>query len=139
MVAPDSTPTPVTTRAQMSGTILLCEDDPGLRRLALQVLQRNGFVVLETASAQDALEASASFDGDIDLLLSDVVLGGMTGPELAARLQREQPELLVVMMSGTASPDAIDELREGSAIFMAKPFRPSELVDQVMGLLSRRP
>jgi len=138
-MAPDSTLTPVTSRTRMSGTILLCEDDPGLRRLALQVLQRNGFVVLETASAHDALEASASFDGVIDLLLSDVVLGGMSGPELAARLQREQPELLVVMMSGTASPDVIVELREGSAIFMAKPFRPSELVDQVMGLLSRRP
>lgn len=138
-IAPDSTPTPVTARARMSGTVLLCEDDPGLRRLALQVLQRNGFVVLETASAQEALDANASFDGVIDLLLSDVVLGGMTGPELAARLQRDQPQLLVVMMSGTASPDVIVELREGSAIFMAKPFRPSELVDQVMGLLSRRP
>ena len=125
------------TRARMSGTILLCEDDPGLRRLALQVLQRNGFVVLEAVSAEDALEIRERYDQPIDLLLSDVVLPEMSGEQLAARLQREQPALLVVMMSGTASAEVIAGLIPGSATFIAKPFKPSALVDEVISLLSR--
>jgi two-component system cell cycle sensor histidine kinase/response regulator CckA len=123
----------------MSGTVLLCDDDPGIRRLASQVLQRNGFNVLEAVSAEDALEMRSRYPEMIDLLVSDVVLPGMSGPELAAQLQDEQPELLVLLISGTASPEVTRELREGSAAFVAKPFRPSELVDQVVALLSHRP
>ncbi len=125
-------------RARVSATILLCEDDAGLRRLALQVLQRNGFVVLEAVSAEDALEVRARYGERIDLLLSDVVLPEMAGPQLARLLQDEDPGLLVVMMSGTASEDVIEHLDAGSATFIAKPFRPSALVDEVISLLSRR-
>jgi DNA-binding NtrC family response regulator len=102
------------------------------------VLTRNGFVVLEAVSAEDALDVYSRFAEHIDVLLSDVVLPEMAGPELAAQLQSAQPDLLVVMMSGTASSDVITHLREGSAVFLAKPFKPSELVDQVISLLSRR-
>ncbi len=132
------TPAPSPVRARMNANILLCEDDPGLRRLALQVLTRNGFVVLEAVSAEDALDVYSRFAEHIDVLLSDVVLPEMAGPDLAAQLQSAQPDLLVVMMSGTASSDVITHLREGSAVFLAKPFKPSELVDQVISLLSRR-
>jgi CheY-like chemotaxis protein len=133
-----TTPSPSPVRARVNANILLCEDDPGLRRLALQVLTRNGFVVLEAVSAEDALDVYSRFDEHIDVLLSDVVLPEMAGPELAAQLQSVQADLLVVMMSGTASSDVIAHLREGSAVFLAKPFKPSELVDQVISLLSRR-
>jgi CheY-like chemotaxis protein len=135
---PAAAPTMTRARARISATILLCEDDSGLRRLALQVLQRNGFVVLEAVSAEDALEIRARYREPIDLLLSDVVLPEMTGPQLASRLQGEEPELLVVLMSGTASPDVIEGLVPGSATFVPKPFKPSALVDEVMSLLSRR-
>ena len=134
----DINPPPVPARARMSATILLCEDDDGLRRLARQVLQRNGFVVLEAVSAEDALEIRSRYEETIDLLLSDVALPEMTGTELATQLQRDEPELLVVMMSGTASPDVIEGLIPASATFLAKPFRPSTLVDEVNSLLSRR-
>jgi signal transduction histidine kinase/ActR/RegA family two-component response regulator len=127
-----------TSRAPLSGTILLCEDDAGLRRLALQVLRRNGFDVLETASAEEALEQRSAYGDTIDLLVSDVVLPLMAGSELAAQLQEEQPSLRVLLMSGTATDDVISHLREGSATFLAKPFRPSQLVDAVVSLLSRR-
>ncbi len=129
------TPSP---RARLSGTLVLCEDDAGLRRLALQVLRRNGFDVLEAATAEDALAVSAAHEDTIDLLISDVVLPGLSGSELASRLQDEQPDLLVLLMSGTASLDVISHLTPGSASFLAKPFRPSELVDAVVSLLSRR-
>ena len=125
-------------RARIAATILLCEDDPGVRRLALQVLRRNGFEVLESASAEDALEVLSHREGPIDLLVSDVILPQMSGPELAARLQDAQPGLLVILMSGTAAPDVLEGLAPHTATFVAKPFKPSALVDEVIGLLGRR-
>ncbi len=129
---------PAVQRARIAATILLVEDDPGLRRLALQVLQRNGFVVFEAASAEDALEYYQRMREPLDLLVSDVVLPEMTGTLLATTLQREQPGLAVLMTSGTASPDVVDGLAPGTAKFLAKPFKPSTLVDEVIALLSRR-
>jgi CheY-like chemotaxis protein len=125
-------------RARIAANILLVEDDPGLRRLALQVLQRNGFVVLEAATAEEALELHHRSREHLDLLVCDVVLPEMTGPTLAGILQSEQPGLVVLMMSGTASPEVIDALTPGTATFLAKPFKPSALVDEVIGLLSGR-
>jgi two-component system cell cycle sensor histidine kinase/response regulator CckA len=132
------TPTPRSPREKMSGTILLCEDDAGLRRLAVQVLRRNGFDVTEAESAEATLAARAKLEGRLDMLVSDVVLPEMAGPELAQLLQSDQPDLLVVLMSGTAQPNVIDALRKGTAAFLAKPFKPSELVDQVTELLTQR-
>ena len=130
-------PVPRTPRERMSGTILLCEDDAGLRRLAVQVLRRNGFVIVEAESAEAALVARAAHDEPLDMLISDVVLPEMSGPELARRLQHDQLDLLVVLMSGTAQSNVIDALREDSAVFLAKPFKPSELVDKVIALFTR--
>jgi signal transduction histidine kinase/ActR/RegA family two-component response regulator len=129
---------PAAPRARIAANILLVEDDPGLRRLALQVLQRNGFVVLEAASAEDALEVLDRLREPLDMLVCDVVLPEMMGPDLAATLQQGQPNLLVLMISGTAAAQVIDALTPGSAAFLAKPFKPSTLVDEVIGLLSRR-
>ena len=133
--APASPPVP---RTRIAANILLVEDDPGLRRLALQVLQRNGFVVNEAVSAEDALEVRDRLQEPLDLLVSDVVLPEMAGPVLASTLQREQPSLLVLMMSGTAAADVINDLTPGTASFLAKPFKPSALVDEVIRLLMRR-
>lgn len=136
--APAPTPAKRTPREQMSGTILLCEDDAGLRRLASQVLRRNGFEVTEAESAEAAIAARAKHEGRLDMLVSDVVLPEMAGPELARLLQSDQPDLLVVLMSGTAQPNVIDALHNGTATFLAKPFKPSELVDHVTELMMRR-
>jgi FixJ family two-component response regulator len=65
-------------------------------------------------------------------------MGEMSGRELAAALQAKIPELMVLIVSGTASRSVIDELNEGTAEFLAKPFKPSELVDNVHNLLARR-
>jgi signal transduction histidine kinase len=126
-------------RARVSATILLCEDDTGLRRLARQVLQRNGFVVHEADSAEEALDVSRLSGEPIDLLVSDVVLPAMSGAELARQLQVEQPDLMVLLMSGTASAEVLDGLDADRAAFLAKPFTPSALVDHVIDLLVRRP
>nr|MBW4030980.1 response regulator [Acidobacteriota bacterium] len=125
-------------RDPTSGTVLLCEDDDALRHLALRALRRNGLTVLEAVSGEEALEILTRFDGPIDVLVSDVVLPEMKGQQLAERLQRDRPDLMIALMSGTASPEVIDGLAPGSAVFIAKPFRPSELLDHVFGLLERR-
>ena len=66
--------------------------------------------------------------GAIDLLVSDVVMTGMTGGELAATLQAERPEVLVVLVSGNVDSTVVETWPRGSGAFLAKPFKPSELV-----------
>jgi nitrogen-specific signal transduction histidine kinase/ActR/RegA family two-component response regulator len=119
-------------------TILLAEDDDGLRRLVVQTLERNDYLVLEADSGELALELARDFDGTIDLLLSDVEMALISGSDLALALQAANPQLGVVLMSGTADEAALDGLLPNTSAFIAKPFRPSTLVDQVQSLLARR-
>lgn len=118
-------------------TVLLAEDDQGLRRLMVQVLEHSGYLVLEADSGELALELARDFEGPIDLLLSDVVMSLITGDELAQALQAKNPELLVLLMSGSADASLLESLLPGTSDFLAKPFRPSELVDHVGRLLAR--
>ena len=120
-----------------SATVLLAEDDHELRRLMTLVLGRNGYRILEAESGEQAIELARAFEGTIDLLISDVVMSGLTGSELAATLQSTNHSLRVLMMSGTADAAVLDELLPGTNAFLKKPFRPSELIDQVHELLSR--
>jgi PAS domain S-box-containing protein len=121
-----------------SATVLLAEDEEGLRRLITQVLERNGYLVLEAISGENALELAEDFEGAIDLLVSDVVMAELTGLELARSLQAANPSLRVVLMSGTADQTVLENLVPGSSAFLAKPFRPSQLIDQIHELLARR-
>jgi CheY-like chemotaxis protein len=130
--------TAVPHRTRGYATILVAEDDEGLRRLMEHVLTRNGYQVLVAASGEAALERALGYEGPIDLLVSDVVLGGLSGPELARDLQRNRPGLMVLLTSGTSSSSVVDDLVPGSAAFLAKPFRPSALIDGVHDLLARR-
>jgi two-component system, cell cycle sensor histidine kinase and response regulator CckA len=121
-----------------SATILLAEDDEGIRELLGKILRHNGFEVLETESAERALEVARSWTGVIDLLVSDVVMTGMTGGELAAQLQSERPEVLVVLVSGNVDATVVDAVAEGTGAFLAKPFKPSELIGVIAELRGRR-
>jgi two-component system cell cycle sensor histidine kinase/response regulator CckA len=118
-------------------TVLIAEDDESLRRLMAQVLRRNGYGVLVTSSGEAALEESRSFDSPIDLLVSDVMMGELSGPVLARTLQDERPTLRVLLTSGTANESITRQLVEGTSAFLAKPFRPSEFIDAIRELLAR--
>ena len=120
-----------------SATILLADDDEALRRLMSQVLSRNGYRVEETASGEEALALFSEIDADVDLLVSDVVMGELSGPELATKLREAQPGLKVLLTSGTAEATVLDDLGPGRTAFLAKPFKPSGLIDAVHELLAR--
>ncbi len=125
-------------RPRGSATVLLAEDDHSLRRLITQVLTRHGYRVLATETGEQALDVARGHEGEIDLLISDVVMPGMAGPEVARSLQEKNPELRVLLTSGTASASVLEQLNPKTGAFLAKPFRPSGLIDAVYDLVTRR-
>jgi DNA-binding NtrC family response regulator len=119
-----------------SRTILLVEDDDIVRRLLRRVLEREGHEVLDAADAQDALRHLRWHDGEIDVLLTDLVLpGGMSGVYLAQAAPALRPEIKLLCMSGYGEDVTLDlaDLPNGVA-FIQKPFTPSVLSDLVRDL-----
>jgi len=137
-VVDDEPSAPEGERPRGSATVLVAEDDGGLRRLMVQVLSRNGYDVLAVETGEQARELIEGFDGSIDLLVSDVMMSELSGPELAVSLQHANPALRILLTSGTAAPTVLRGLLPGTSAFLAKPFRPSALIDQVHDLLSHR-
>jgi PAS domain S-box-containing protein len=129
---------PTEERPRGTATVLVAEDDPGLRQLMVRVLSRNGYLVLVAEDGERAVELAHNAGESLDLLVSDVVMSELSGPELAAELQGRNPRLRILLTSGTADESVLDGLLPGTSAFMAKPFRPSALIDQVYDLLSRR-
>ncbi|MHB8736959.1 MAG: response regulator, partial [Terriglobales bacterium] len=118
-------------------TILLVEDESAVRALARYVLQAQGYTVLEACDGEEALEVYAQHAGAIDLLVSDVVMPRRTGPELAQQLTEQAPDLPVLFLSGCNKDDADlgQSLGGRQPRFLAKPFRPAELLHLVREIL----
>ncbi len=114
-----------------SETILVVEDEEAVRRLARMVLERKGYTVLEAAGWQVALEIAGG-QRPIDLVISDVVMPGVGGPELAKRLAAAHPGIRVVFMSGYADFAVVDQgLLSAATAFLQKPFTPTALLQKV--------
>ena len=123
-----------------SATILLVEDELAVRRLASRLLRQQGYTVLEAANGLEALRLAANQKEPIHLLLTDVIMPGMSGPELALHLGREQTEMRVIYMSGYAD-EALGKhrvLAEGME-FLQKPFTPQDLTARVRESLLAAP
>lgn len=104
-------------------TILLVEDEPDVREVTRAVLEHAGYRVLESVGPEDALRLGKENRGRIGLLLSDVVMPGMNGPELALQLQNLQPGLVTVFMSGYAESGVLRQAMKGSTTtYIQKPF-----------------
>jgi CheY-like chemotaxis protein len=131
---PSRAPTP--SRGTGDETILLVEDDAAVRALSVETLSGRGFHVIETSDAAHARRAAFGHRGRIDLLLTDVVLPGTKGPELATEMLQQRPGIRILFMSGYAEGVITPEMLDGSA-FLAKPFRPDELVHSVRAVLDR--
>jgi CheY-like chemotaxis protein len=116
--------------------ILLVEDEHAVRALARHVLQSQGYTVLEARHAQEALEVHDRHGGPVHLLVSDVMLPHMSGPELARRLSARHPDLRVLFLSGY--PREALALEGPPSRFLPKPFRPADLLHTVRELLEAR-
>ena len=113
-------------------TILLVEDDEIMRSLTRQLLQEQGYTVIEADDGKSALEAIAAHPGPVDLLLTDVVMRRMSGPELVERLHASHPELKVVYMSGyTGELMAEREVLNRDIALLEKPFTRTTLLSTI--------
>jgi CheY-like chemotaxis protein len=127
-------------KAQGTETILLVEDDEAVRSVARRALVRFGYHVLSASRGPEALEVAASHKGTIDLLLTDIMMPGMNGVEVAAAVSRLRPGLLVFFMSGYADQDLVRQgLLEPGTHFLQKPFTPQELAERIRRILDRTP
>jgi hypothetical protein len=126
------------TRADNTGseTVLLVEDDDGLRALARRVLLKHGYQVLEAARTSEAEHVCREHPGKIHLLLTDVVMPGLSGKELSSRLMMLRPEMVVLYMSGYTDSVVMKQgVQEGSVNFIQKPFTPIALSKKVREVL----
>lgn len=119
-----------------SETILVAEDEEGVRNLAREVLEKYGYTVLEASNGEEALALAERHEGPLDLLLSDVVMPRMGGPELAQALVERRPNVKVLYMSGyTEHPMVRRGVVESGVAFLQKPFTPTVLVSRIREVL----
>jgi PAS domain S-box-containing protein len=119
-----------------AGTVLLVEDQADVRRLASAILRNMGFVVLEADGATRAIDHALRFDGEIRIMLTDVVMPGMNGRELAERMRQLRPQTKVVFMSGyTDRIMSHDGVLDESVVYLQKPFTAEQLSAAVRRVL----
>jgi nitrogen-specific signal transduction histidine kinase/ActR/RegA family two-component response regulator len=142
--APEALPVVKTTSGQEKGTetVLLVEDQPQVRELVRMALSEKGYTVLATSSPEDAESACARYGAEIHLLLTDLIMPGITGRELAKRLTPRYPKMRVLYMSGytfsiTTQAGMQSGLLEDGVAFLQKPFTPSVLSENVREVLDR--
>ncbi len=119
-------------------TVLLVENEHPVRRLAREFLEKNGYRVLEAADGEDALRLAQEYRGTIHLLLTDVVMPGMNGPELAKRLTAQRPEMKILYTSGFTESTVIRRVvNNQTASFLQKPFSQEDLTRRVRTVLDQ--
>jgi PAS domain S-box-containing protein len=117
--------------------VLLVEDDAGVRKLASRVLERSGYRVVAAESGDQAVDITKAMGDRIHLVITDVVMPQMSGPELAAQLHRLRPTLPVLFMSGYTADAVVRHGMEHGVEFMQKPFTPAVLTARVGQILNR--
>ena len=119
--------------AALGKTLMVVEDEAGVRGFLVRVLERSGYRVLAAAGPTEALKLASDHDGPIDLLISDMVMPEMRGDELASRLKESRQRLRVLFISGY--------IKEGASCegeLLRKPFKPADLLARVQSMLNRR-
>jgi PAS domain S-box-containing protein len=139
-VAAKAQPTPVVQRQAGTGTVLVVEDYPELRQLVEEILTGNGYRVFSAADGAAALALAREHAGEVDIVLTDIVMPNMLGTDLAAQLKVENRNLRVLFMSGHAQP----ALGGAAALppdvqLLQKPFMGGELLDKLKEVLAAPP
>jgi PAS domain S-box-containing protein len=123
---------------QGAGTVLLVEDEQAVRELTERMLTSAGYRVISAKSGEEAMAASRACPGDVDLLVTDVVMPSISGRELAGLLRREHPALKVLYMSGYTDETIIEQgIRSPRDNFVMKPFGREQLLKAVRDVLGR--
>ena len=122
-------------------TILLVDDEEGVRKLAVAALSGQGYRILLARDSDEALQVSDAHPGDIHVLIVDQVMPPfMSGPELAGCIRMLRPDIKVLYISGYHASDAVvDELGDARADFLSKPFPPELLIRKVGRLAGKAP
>lgn len=117
-------------------TVLLVDDDESMRRVTRRILARSGFRVIEAEHGADALRVAAAHDGEIDLLVTDVLMPGIRGPELVEELTVQSPGIRVLYMSGYTDDDISRWGLQPGFAFIHKPFTSEGFTGAVNSVLS---
>ncbi|HEY2120441.1 MAG TPA: PAS domain S-box protein [Candidatus Acidoferrum sp.] len=126
------TPKPTAEVPNGTETVLLAEDEADVREIARQFLESGGYQVIEAKNGAEAIQVARANVGKIDLLVTDMVMPGMTGQELAMQLQREQPGLCVIFMSGYSEHAATEMANADPGVrLLTKPFSRAALLRAV--------
>jgi len=121
-------------------TILVVDDEPEVRKLVAAIIGSLGYSVLTADSGEHALSLFDRFTGRIDLLVTDVVSPGMSGPLLAERMSARQPDLKVLYMSGYDRSHVVQAyVLDRGCHLLTKPFTASQLAEEVKALVSGTP
>jgi signal transduction histidine kinase len=118
----------------VGGTILVVDDDDSVRRVTERLLRSSGFTVLTASSGPDALEVAGAHRGNIDMLLTDIVMPGMSGRDLARDLGVSRPAMKIMFMSGYHQHSPLSDSQ-----FLTKPFHRGELLEKVRAMLATVP
>lgn len=129
---------PAKTLPRGGETVLIVEDEAEVRRLTVRILKNQGYRVLEASRGEDALQVYAQYGAPVHLMVTDVILPGMSGRELAERLRSLHPKLKVLYMSGYTENTIIhNEVLEEGVNYIQKPFSLKKLVRTVRQVLNQ--
>lgn len=135
-----SAPQAAPVRQEGSERLLLVEDDRSVRELAERIFRDRGYRVKATADASEALRVFAAAPHEIDMIVTDLIMPGMSGRELVQALHQIRPDLKALYVSGYTEDEIIRRgLHDPSVAFLQKPFTADELVDKVQSLLEVSP
>ena len=117
-----------------SSNILLVEDEDAVRAFSARALINKGYQVIEANSGENALEVLAGHEGPLDLMVTDVIMPGIDGPELAREVLKDRPDLPIIFVSGFTEDRFKQEFGD-NAFFLPKPFTLQQLAETIKDVL----
>lgn len=118
-----------------SATILFVEDEAALREAGAEFLQTSGYKVIASSDAQDALRTAQEFPHKIDAIITDVIMPGLSGTELAKRVRTTRPDIKILFMSGYTENQSFQNYLESGCVFLQKPFSFHVLAKKISEML----